>query len=109
MGIVENGPVRRFLRNFAGLRFPQAVDLAGVNSQIKHQRDELMSDLRARGMPEGLQAKAVTLADEWALKMSSTFVPREIWDDPKMRQAIIRANYPRAVEVAKRWAEVMSE
>jgi len=110
-GILEEGPLRRFLREWKPI-IPRRKIFEGEVTAIYPPTDRVLESMReakrrewlAKGYPEGLVDKALLLADRWVSSMASAFAPPERMD---IRQEIIRASYPKALEVAEHWIQEM--
>jgi len=111
--ILEEGPLRRFLREWKPI-LPRKKLFEGEKTAIYPPTDKVLESMReakkrewlAKGYPEGLVEKALLLADRWVSEMAEAFAPPGRMD---IRQEIIKASYPKALEVAEKWLKAMSE
>jgi len=106
MNILEEGPLRRFLRErqlLKGLWQPPAI-YPPVDRELEMMREAKKGEWKAKGYPEGLIDKALILADRWVSSMAEAFAPPERRD---IREAIIRGSYPKSLEVAEAWIIAM--
>jgi len=74
----------------------------GVDGSLDAMKARKVEEWKARGYSQGMIDMALSLADDWALSMSTTFAP------PEVRDAAMRMNYPKGLEVADRWISKMA-
>jgi hypothetical protein len=72
-----------------------------VDSSLEAMKEAKRAEWRGKGYPEGLINMGLDLASEWAYSMSEAFAP------PELREAAVRYNYPKGLEVAERWIRKM--
>ena len=82
---------------------PQVLGVRGVDASLEKMKEEKKREWRARGYSESLISMATDLAQEWAYRMSEVFAP------PELREAAIRYNLPKGLEVADRWIKTIGE
>jgi len=82
---------------------PQVIGVRGVDASLEAMKDEKKREWRAKGYSEKLINMATELAQEWAYKMSEVFAP------PEMREAAVRYNLPKGLEVADAWITKLGE
>jgi len=106
--ILEEGPIRSFIRQRPILSkiFPQLAIYPPVDKELETMREAKKLEWKRKGYPEGLIDKALILADRWVSSMAEAFTPPGRED---IRREIIRASYPKALEVAERWITAMSK
>ncbi len=97
------GPVRRWLSGRTHSSNPNPVGVRDVDSSLEAMKEKKKREWREKGYPEGLIAEALLLAQEWAYKMSAAFAP------PEFREAAIRHNLRKGLEVADAWIKTMSK
>jgi len=85
--------------------FPQVIGVRGVDTGLESIKEAKRREWRERGYPEGLITMGISLADSWIQSMAAAFAP----DMPEVREAIIRASYGKALEVADHWVRAMGE
>lgn len=103
--LLEEGPIRRLLRGeriLPGL-LPQGV--RGIDSGLEAMKEAKRREWSSRGYPPGLIDKASRMADEWSSSMARTWSPP---GRPDVYEAILRTSYPKALDVAQKWIDVMS-
>jgi hypothetical protein len=108
MSILEEGPLRRFLRErqlLKGLWQPPAI-YPPVDRELEMMREAKKREWKAKGYPEDLIEHALMLADRWSSSMAATWAPP---DRPGIREEILRSAYPRALEVGQKWIEAMAK
>lgn len=109
-------PFEKLRRNFRRLRQellgrgfkshplnPGIIGVRGVDAGLEMMKEKKRNEWRAQGYSESLINKALELAQEWTYKMSEAFAP------PEMREAAIRHNLPKGLEVADRWITAIGE
>jgi len=79
------------------------VGVRGVDAALERMKEEKKAEWRARGYSESLINMATELAQDWTYRMSEVFAP------PELREAAIRYNLPKGLEVASRWIEAIGE
>ncbi len=104
----EEGPLRRWLRERKPLLKgsaspPVLVAGAWVDAEIDRLMEEKKREWRARGYSESLIRMAEDLARSWTSKMSEAFAP------PEVREAVVRHIFPKSLETASKWLEVIGE
>lgn len=106
--LLEEGPIRSFLRKrpIMSSLLPQLAIWPPVDRELEIMRERKKLEWKAKGYPEGLIDKALILADRWVSSMAAAFTPPGRED---IREAIIKASYPKALEVAERWIIEMSK
>ena len=102
---LQDGPLRRLLRGERILPklLPQGV--RGIDSGLETMREAKVREWSSRGYTPGLIDKATRLADSWSSSMARTWSPP---GRPDVYEAILRTSYPRALDVAQKWIDVMS-
>ena len=123
MGIFEEKPLRKLLSERKTLILDEPlvkkfglypslssefVEVLGVDSEIRAMEEDLRRTLEAEGHPPGRTRMALELAADWTMKMAQAFVPPEMLEDPEVKKRIIKHLYPKAKEVALRWARAMA-
>jgi len=106
MNILEEGPLRKLLRERGLLkRFQElpVIGVKGVDATIERLKEEKKAEWRRRGYSETLISMAVSLADDWASSMASAFAP------PELKESVLRHIYPKALDVADRWITKIGE
>ena len=103
MSILEEGPVRRFLKNLRNAA-PGSTITPSVDGQIKSLREAKYAEWKAKGYPEALIDKAFLLADRWVSSQAAAWAPP---DRPDVQAAIIQSAYPKGLEVAESWIIAM--
>ena len=115
--LLKEGPLRRILKERETL-IPRKklVDLVRgslgggsiridreVDAEIDRMKAEKTREWRARGYPERLIDMATRLSQEWVASMSKAFAPTM----PEVQEAIVKATFPKALEVGSKWLEAM--
>jgi len=112
MELLKRKPLREFLKDRPTLILEEPlvrkfnldpIGVRGIDSSLEELKRKKIDEWRSKGYSEHLISMALELADEWAYKMSEVFAP------PEIREAAVRYNYPKALEVADRWIRVMGE
>lgn len=91
---------RRFLKH--GL-FSQVAIYPPVDRELEAKREAKKREWKAKGYPDGLIEHALLLADGWISSLADTFGA----GDPKVREAIIRGSYDKALSVGENWIVAM--
>ena len=105
MSILEEGPLRRFLRE---RRTPVTAIYPPVDSQIERMREAKKQEWKTKGYPEGLIEHALVLADRWISSMADAFSSGiEEPSRTNVREAIILGSYGKALEVGEHWITAM--
>ena len=81
----------------------QVVGVRGIDAELERLKEAKKAEWRARGYSEGLINMATELAQDWAYRMSEVFAP------PELREAAVRYNLPKGLEVADRWITAIGE
>jgi hypothetical protein len=105
IGIVEK--VRRnirLLREELTSRGSILIDRE-VDTDIERMKMEKIREWKAKGYSEHLIDMATRLSQEWVVSMSKAFAPTM----PEVQEAIIRATFPKALEVGDRWIREMAK
>jgi len=114
MDLLKKKPIREFLGKRPTIILekplvlklnlnPQVVGVRGVDASLERMKEEKRAEWRARGYSESLINMATELAQDWTYRMSEVFAP------PELREAAIRYNLPKGLEVANRWIEAIGE
>lgn len=108
----EEGPLRKFLRErqplLKGLRSPVTAIYPPVDSQLERMREAKKQEWRAKGYPDGLIDHALVLADRWISSMADAFSSGvEEPERSRVREAIVRGSYGKALEVGEHWITAM--
>jgi len=74
-----------------------------VDSDIERMRVEKVREWRARGYPEHLIDMALRLSQEWVISMAKAFAPTMT----EVQSAIIKATFPKALQVGQKWLEAI--
>jgi len=82
---------------------PQVIGVRGIDAGLEAMKEAKRREWRAKGYSEKLISMALELAEDWTYRMSEVFAP------PELREAAVRYNFPKGLEVASRWIEVMGE
>jgi hypothetical protein len=104
----EEGPVRRFIKEWKPIiprkKLLGEIIVAGtpVDAEIERMLEEKKAEWRRRGYPENFIKMAGELASEWVASISSAFAP------PELREALVRYNMRKGLEVADHWITTMS-
>ena len=103
----EEGPVRKKFREFLSSRpllSPvTAIYPPGVDSEIDRKREAKRQEWLKKGYPPALIDKALILSDRWVSSLADAFGA----GDPKVRDAIIRGSYDKALSVGENWILAM--
>jgi len=101
--VLEEGPVRRWLRERKPFLQRQAAIYPPVDRELDEKREAKRREWKARGYPDALIEKALLLADGWISSLADTFGA----GDPKVREVIIRGSYDKALSVGENWIIAM--
>jgi len=101
--ILNKGPVRRWLSERKPFLFSQAAVYPPVDRELEAKRETKRREWKARGYPDALIERALLLADGWISSLADTFGG----GDPKVREAIIRSSYDKALSVGENWIVAM--
>jgi len=97
------GPVRRWLRERRPFLKGQTAIYPPVDRELEAKREAKRREWKARGYPDALIERALLLADGWISSLADTFGA----GDPKIREAIIRSSYDKALSVGENWIVAM--
>jgi len=76
-----------------------------VDAEVERMKAEKVSEWRRRGYPEHLIDMASRLSQEWVVSMGKAFAPTM----PEVQEAIVKATFPKALEVGDRWIREMAK
>jgi len=81
----------------------QVIGVRGVDAELESLKEAKRAEWRAMGYSESLINMATELAQDWTYRMSEVFAP------PELREAAVRYNLPKGLEVADRWIRAIGE